>query len=235
MKQFSPHLDILPPAQKKLWPKLSFTKEMGFCLYGGTALALQLGHRESVDFDFFSDRSFFGVQLLEKLPITQGVEVRQCSQNTLSFIIDGVGMSFFGHQSYGRVGEPLLTNDNNIFVASLLDIFGLKLKVLFDRIEWKDYYDIAALLRHGISLKDGLCTAKAFFGKAFLPEHCLMALTYFEGLDLEKLNMADRELLINRVQEISHPITASKILSSSLIPSDYQTHKNQSEKHRIMC
>ncbi len=226
MKVFSPQLDILPAAQKDLWPKLAFTKDLGFCLYGGTALALQLGHRESVDFDFFSDRSFFGAELLEKLPIVQGeVDVRQCSRNTLTFVIDGVSISFFGHQGYGRVGEPLLTADNNIFVASLLDILGLKLKVLFDRVEWKDYYDIASLLRYGISLKDGLCTAKAFFGNAFLPEHCLMALTYFEDLDLEKVTRADRKLIKHCVHEISLPITASKILSSSLIPSDYSTNK----------
>ncbi len=226
MKVFSPHFEILTAAQKDLWPKLSFTKNLGFCLYCDTALALQLGHRGSANFDFFSDRSFSGEQLLEKLPIVQGgVEVTQCGHNKLGFFVDGISISFFWNQGCGRVGEPLLSNDHNLFVASLLDILGLKLKVIFDRVEWKDYYDIASLLRYGISLKDGLCTAKAFFGNAFVSEHCLMALTYFEDLGLEKVNMADRELLTNCVQAISGPITASKILSSSLVPSDYSANK----------
>jgi len=50
------HLDILPPAQRKIWDALSALPSE-FVLYGGTAIALQLGHRQSVDFDFFARRS----------------------------------------------------------------------------------------------------------------------------------------------------------------------------------
>ena len=49
---FKPCLEILPPAQQRLWPELGRAGELGFALYGGTALALRLGHRFSVDFDF---------------------------------------------------------------------------------------------------------------------------------------------------------------------------------------
>ena len=49
-----PRLDILPSAQRSLWPHLRELPD-DFVLYGGTAIALRLGHRESVDFDFFSD------------------------------------------------------------------------------------------------------------------------------------------------------------------------------------
>ncbi|MBN9405087.1 MAG: nucleotidyl transferase AbiEii/AbiGii toxin family protein [Burkholderiales bacterium] len=50
-----PRLDVLPRAQQRLWPQLSKVRGLGFVLYGGTAIALRLGHRESVDFDFFSE------------------------------------------------------------------------------------------------------------------------------------------------------------------------------------
>jgi hypothetical protein len=50
---FTPRLDILPTPQRLLWQELS-TLPPTFVLYGGTAIALHLGHRESVDFDFFS-------------------------------------------------------------------------------------------------------------------------------------------------------------------------------------
>jgi hypothetical protein len=54
---FEPRLDILPESQRQLWPELDAVP-YGFVLYGGTALALQLGHRVSEDFDFFSSAGF---------------------------------------------------------------------------------------------------------------------------------------------------------------------------------
>src|SRR5262245_60249590 len=56
-KRFDPRLDILPDAQRELWPQLSAAPRLSFVLYGGTAVALHLGHRQSVDFDFFPVRS----------------------------------------------------------------------------------------------------------------------------------------------------------------------------------
>ena len=63
MKTFVPRLEILPVVQKAIWPELSPCKDLGFVLYGGTAIALRLGHRASVDFDFFSH-----------LPLNEGKE-----------------------------------------------------------------------------------------------------------------------------------------------------------------
>jgi hypothetical protein len=51
---FEPRIDILPPAQKEIWPQLAPAPGLSFVLYGGTAVALHLGHRVSIDFDFFS-------------------------------------------------------------------------------------------------------------------------------------------------------------------------------------
>lgn len=52
-QSFTPRLDILPAAQVTLWQELGEEIPSTFTLYGGTALALQLGHRQSIDFDFF--------------------------------------------------------------------------------------------------------------------------------------------------------------------------------------
>ncbi|MBF0334499.1 MAG: nucleotidyl transferase AbiEii/AbiGii toxin family protein, partial [Alphaproteobacteria bacterium] len=57
MTRFAPRLDILPPAQRRLWDALSAVPPE-FVLYGGTAIALHLGHRRSVDFDFFGEDGF---------------------------------------------------------------------------------------------------------------------------------------------------------------------------------
>ena len=60
---FQAHLEILPEAQWRLWPELRPTLQLGFVLYGGTAIALRLGHRSSVDFNFFTE------QLLDRIAI----------------------------------------------------------------------------------------------------------------------------------------------------------------------
>ena len=60
---FLPRLDILPPAQRRLWDELTEVPPE-FVLYGGTAIALHLGHRQSVDFDFF------GIQPLDPTALT---------------------------------------------------------------------------------------------------------------------------------------------------------------------
>ena len=54
---FEPKLEILPESQRRLWPELVDVPK-SFTLYGGTAIALRLGHRQSVDFDFFGSEAF---------------------------------------------------------------------------------------------------------------------------------------------------------------------------------
>lgn len=64
---FLPKLDVLPPAQRALWPLLADLPGE-FVLYGGTAVALRLGHGLSLDFDFFTARSLSPVLLYEQIP-----------------------------------------------------------------------------------------------------------------------------------------------------------------------
>ena len=65
---FTPHKEILPQAQQQLWPLLKPAAELGYTLYGGTAIALRLAHRPSVDFDFFSERPLDREALLSCFP-----------------------------------------------------------------------------------------------------------------------------------------------------------------------
>jgi Nucleotidyl transferase AbiEii toxin, Type IV TA system len=68
MRAFEPRMEILPPVQQKLWPSLRGVADLGFTLYGGTAIALRLGHRESVDFDFFSEKELDREAISAMLP-----------------------------------------------------------------------------------------------------------------------------------------------------------------------
>ena len=83
MTDFIPTLATLPLPQRKLWPELAATPE-AFTLYGGTALALRLGHRASVNFDFFSNKPFDPNELARKLPYLKDAERVQVAPNTLT-------------------------------------------------------------------------------------------------------------------------------------------------------
>lgn len=74
---FRPHLEILPAAQRRLWPELRPAWELGMVLYGGTAIALRLGHRSSVDFDFFTERALDRGALSAALPFIERSTVIQ--------------------------------------------------------------------------------------------------------------------------------------------------------------
>lgn len=80
------HYDILPPEQKAVLPQLKPTRRNGFVLYGGTAIALQLGHREPVDFCFISHKKLDEEQLRKSMPLLESaglVPVLRRSPNSL--------------------------------------------------------------------------------------------------------------------------------------------------------
>jgi hypothetical protein len=68
---FSPKLNILPASQRALWKELKATPKR-FVLYGGTALALRIGHRVSEDFDFFTNATFEPQDLAEQILYRSG-------------------------------------------------------------------------------------------------------------------------------------------------------------------
>jgi Nucleotidyl transferase AbiEii toxin, Type IV TA system len=194
---FIPHLDILPPNQKALWPSLSVLVTLGFVLYGGTAVALQLGHRESIDFDFFNDQPLDRARLLATLPVLHDAKILQEAPDTLTVETSGaVKLSFFGGLGFGRVGTPLRANDTGLEVASLLDLMTTKLKVIMQRIEAKDYCDIESMLDAKVELAEGLAGARALYGLQFQPSESLKALTWFEGGDLHLLDQSLRTKLV---------------------------------------
>jgi hypothetical protein len=86
MQVFDPHMDCLPPSQRALWPHLASTVALGFVLYGGTAVALRLGHRTSVDFDFFTDVSINPKMLFAAMPFLKDADVLQDEDQTLTFL-----------------------------------------------------------------------------------------------------------------------------------------------------
>ncbi|MBQ7617620.1 MAG: nucleotidyl transferase AbiEii/AbiGii toxin family protein, partial [Desulfovibrio sp.] len=105
MQKFTPKLDTLPSSQREIWPLLEPAQRQGLVLYGGTALALRLGHRISLDFDFFSNLPLDQQGLISALPFLKKAELICQEKNTLTFLTDNrVKLSFFGGINFGRVG-----------------------------------------------------------------------------------------------------------------------------------
>src|SRR5436305_9317274 len=119
-----PNLNILPAPQRRLWGELGMIPA-GFVLYGGTALALRLGHRASEDFDFFSNLDFRPDDLERQIPFLEGTQRAQSSPNTLVSIVETEGpvkVSFFGGLTLKRVRDPERVEGPGFLVASLLDL-----------------------------------------------------------------------------------------------------------------
>ncbi len=181
---FSPDLSILPPPQLRLWPELDATPET-FTLYGGTALALRLGHRTSVDFDFFSNQPFDPDNLAASLSYLKGAERVQVGPNTLTCRVERDGpvlLSFFGGLGLGQAAPRDQVAGRFLFVASLLDIAGTKVAVVQKRAEVKDYLDMDTLLQHGIDLPTALASGHIVYGRSFNPMITLKALSFFDDL-----------------------------------------------------
>ena len=204
---FEPRLDILPPAQREIWTQLRPAARLSFVLDGGTAVALCLGHRVSLDFDFFRAAPLDKDALHSALPFLSEGSILQDSVDTLAVSVrassEAIKLSFFGGIGLGRVGEPLQTADGVLLVASMDDLMASKLKAILDRAEARDYRDIAAMLRHGASLERGLGAFKAMFKGE--PATVLRALGWFKDGDLPALSRADRDLLTaarDRVRDV---------------------------------
>jgi len=229
MLTFAPRMDVLPPPQQAIWNELAFASNLGFVLYGGTAVALRLGHRDSVDFDFFSDRAFDKNVIIHETSLMVSGEVIQDESNTLTLSVQRAGgpvkVSFFGSLGpniiAGRVGRPATTDDGVLEVASLEDLFATKVKTILDRAEAKDYRDIAAMLRAGHSLERALGSAIAIFGKGYEPMQAIKALNFYGDGDLSSVSKEDRELLIRSAASI-RDVPAVSLASSRLVEDDRQ-------------
>lgn len=209
-----PKLEVLPEAQKMIWP---FLKEVpkNFVLYGGTAVALRYGHRHSVDFDFFSstnkedsfekikhlqfiktfngyltndperERDKYGYQMDFQLPVNEGK--------------DAVNITFADYEKLivGSIKAPDQAIGNNILIASPDDLMATKIKAMVDREEVKDYVDVCVMIQKGVSFSKGF-EAALLLKKETLREE----IHKFNSLDLI---LRDPECIADIFKHATHP------------------------------
>ena len=185
-------------------------------MYGGTAIALRLGGRQSVDFDFFTSQPVSADVLGRNLAFLAGAKLIQSELNTASFTVDRGGdvkVSFFGGLTMGRVGRPDRCEGNRVRIASLLDLSAQKVKVILVRAEPRDYEDIYTLLKSGVSLPKALGAAKALYPE-FNPVLSLKALTYYGERTLAAVPTNVREYLTEESARVKSIRTIPRIASS---------------------
>ncbi len=177
--------NILDSKRIQILPKLKNFKE-DFYLAGGTALALQLGHRDSVDFDFFSEKNINTQEIFEELKESfVGFEIVKTleDKDTLNVVIDNnIKLSFFSYK-YKLLNE--LLEEEFLNLASVEDVACMKLSAITGRASEKDYVDLYFILKQ-INLKSLLEKVMQKFPNLDT-NLILKSLVYFEDIEEEPI------------------------------------------------
>jgi hypothetical protein len=174
------HKEILTPEQMELLSLVEgFSRKFG--LVGGTAVALQIGHRRSLDFDLFSETEFKNQNILNR--ISKNIKIEKIIVNKLdelTLIIKGVKLTFFHYPYRINYSEKLRAV---IKIPNLLTLAAMKAFALGQRSKWKDYVDLYFIIKsyHGVNeiAKQG----KKLFGRMFNEKLFRTQLSYFDDIN----------------------------------------------------
>lgn len=187
------HYEILDKTRLNILPLLNNFKNV-FYLAGGTGLALQLGHRDSIDFDFFTDKEFNSQELYKNVnQIFVGHKIQKIQEETGTltlFIDDNIKISFFFYP-YKLLETPI--DEPNLSIASIIDIACMKLSAIVSRATNKDYIDIYFILQK-ISLKTILQKLPKKMPQ-FDENLILKSLIYFQDLIIEPIDFKNNSAL----------------------------------------
>ena len=151
-----------------------------FYLVGGTALALQIGHRISVDIDLFSEKEFSAEDLFRELKTMDAVEVIGMDKHTLNLTIEDCKTDII------RFNYPLLEkilNEDGIRMLHKKDIAAMKLSAIANRGSKKDFFDLFFLLKeYPLNEILGFYTHKFGNRDKF---HIYKSLTFFNDAEMD--------------------------------------------------
>lgn len=179
-------------AQQRAIRALAPLLEDGAYLAGGVAIALSLGHRTSVDLDFFVPHDFdadrIAEHLFSSLPPETGARETGRARGTLHLEVEGVPVSILSYR-YTLLAQPDTSAAVPVPIASVEDLLCMKLSAIAGRGAAKDFWDLDALLSHGVA-GGSLATAIELFMKKYPtidPGHLLRSLAYFGEADAAPL------------------------------------------------
>jgi hypothetical protein len=173
------HPEILSDEQHRLMPFIEGLKKE-FYLVGGTAIALQIGHRASIDFDLFKKTSIRR-EKLAKLLREHGLSYQLLFSNSEGFhiIVNGVKITFFQFP----FDIPSKTTFKGIRMPNLLHLAAMKAYALGRRAKWKDYLDLFFIFRDHYSLETVIAETELLFTGLFSSKLFRLQLCYFEDID----------------------------------------------------
>lgn len=175
--------EILTAEQKKLLPLVAkFSPSFG--LVGGTAIALYIGHRTSIDFDLFSLKEFQNKNVRKKITEFTKIEnIIRDEDGQYTLLAGGVRFTFFYY--------PFKIKFNNQFedviaIPDLLTLSAMKAYALGRRAKWKDYVDLYFIMKDFFGLKEIVDKSKEIFGAEFNEKLFREQLSYFKGIDFSE-------------------------------------------------
>ena len=174
------HLEILDKRQLELLPHLKVFQR-SFYLAGGTAIALHIGHRRSVDFDLFCHAPLVKSRIrqkLKQLPFQQETLYEDVDQ--LHVFIGLVKLTFLNYPYL--VASPFKI-DNCITLPGLKSLAAMKAFALGRRAKWKDYADLYFLLKEYLSVKDICEESYTIFGNQFSEKNFREQLAFHKDID----------------------------------------------------
>jgi len=174
------HKEILDSNQLKLlFVVRKFSNEFG--LVGGTAIALHLGHRQSVDFDLFTNTKFDNEKIREKIVSDGKIEkVLRDENEEYTVIVDGIKLTFFFYPFRLNFSEKF---EKIIKLPDLLTLAAMKAYTLGRRAKWKDYVDLYFIMKSGYDISEINKKAKRIFAGEFNEKIFRSQLSYFEDID----------------------------------------------------
>jgi len=178
------HKEILTEGQKSLLPFLrNFSGNFG--LVGGTAIALHIGHRKSLDFDLFSNKEFDNFDI-QRIILKENKKIDQAfidSKGEYTILIDGIKITFFNYPFKIDFSENL---DDYIPMGDLLTLAALKAYALGRRAKWKDYVDLYFIISSHFSINEVVKKAEQIFSNSFNEKILRSQLSYFKDLDFSE-------------------------------------------------
>ena len=208
-------LEILPEKQSRLFKALAVSDWISdYYLAGGTGLALQLGHRQSIDFDFFCLTGIDNTLIKRNLKRIGALELFSEDKDTINAAVDDILLSFFTYET------PLLNSSlkyKNITIASLLDIALMKLSAISGRGSKKDFIDLYFLLEQ-FNFSDLFKKYKIKFGKDSINTyHLLKSLVYFEHAEHQPLPVMYKPISWTEVKSVIIKKVKNYSLNNDLI------------------
>ena len=176
--------NILTNTQVEL---LGLIKEFNkqFYLVGGTAIALQIGHRRSIDFDLFSDKPLDTLNIIRRIK-REGYRIDATFEENpeeLTMVINGVKITYL---EYPFNIIPSVGLDDTIKMPDLKTLAAMKAYSLGRRSKWKDYVDLYFIFKSCLNLEEVSQKAREIFGGGFNERLFREQLCYFEDIDFSE-------------------------------------------------